>query len=95
MELIIVFIAGAIFGALVVYLVNRRAKAMTAAEVIQLSAEIWIDSAKPIAVEMLVPPWPVFTVSYGDSFGSGKPDSPCHCRRVPNCAARPVRSLWG
>ncbi len=39
-------------------------------------------SAKPMAVEMLVPPWPVFTVSYGDSAGSGKPDRPCHWRRV-------------
>ena len=40
MQLILIFIAGAIFGAAVVYLVYRRAKAMSSAEVIQLSAEM-------------------------------------------------------
>lgn len=40
MQLILIFIGGAVFGALVVYLVYRRAKAMTSEEVIQLSAEM-------------------------------------------------------
>ncbi len=40
MQLILIFIAGAIFGALVVYLVYRRARAMSSAEIIQLSAEM-------------------------------------------------------
>jgi len=40
LQLILIFIAGAVFGALVVYLVYRRAKAMTSEEVIQLSAEM-------------------------------------------------------
>ena len=40
MQLILIFMGGAVFGALVVYLVYRRAKAMTSEEVIQLSAEM-------------------------------------------------------
>ena len=51
MELIFVFIAGAVFGAAVVYLVHRRAKAMTAAEVIQLSAEME-DRSKSVLFDL-------------------------------------------
>jgi DNA recombination protein RmuC len=40
LELIIVFVGGALFGALLVYLIYGRAKAMSSAEIIQLSTEM-------------------------------------------------------
>ena len=51
MQLILIFIGGAIFGAAFVYLVGRRAKAMTSAEVIQLSAEME-DRSKSVLFDL-------------------------------------------
>ena len=51
MQLILVFISGAIFGALLVYLIHRRAKSISTAEIIQSRAEME-DRFKSITLDL-------------------------------------------